>query len=34
MCIQHLLMPNHSHPVGIGLLLCREMVLQVLNATA
>jgi len=27
-------MTNHSHPVGICLLLCSEMVLQVLNATA
>ena len=34
MCIQPLLMTNHSHPVGIGLLLCSEIVLRALNATA
>jgi hypothetical protein len=34
MCIQHLLVTNHSHPVGICRRLRSEMVLQVLNATA
>jgi hypothetical protein len=34
MCIQHLLMTNHSHSVGICLRLRSEMVLRALNATA
>jgi hypothetical protein len=34
MCTQHLLVTNDSHPVGIFLLLCSEMVLQALSATA